>query len=76
MGYMSDKEVLRRSHWSQKKRAKKAAEAVGLMVYEGEIKKLWRDFHIDLRSARESIVCSFYQNLTFVLFIGYRLISI
>ncbi|KAJ1708560.1 putative transcription factor IIIc-like protein [Aspergillus flavus] len=55
MGYMSDKEVLRRSHWSQKKRAKKAAEAVGLMVYEGEIKKLWRDFHIDLRSARESI---------------------
>ncbi|KAE8346531.1 hypothetical protein BDV24DRAFT_65217 [Aspergillus arachidicola] len=55
MGYMSDKEVLRRSHWSQKKRAKKAAEAVGLMIYEGEVKKLWRDFHIDLRSARESM---------------------
>ncbi|KAE8375206.1 hypothetical protein BDV26DRAFT_20671 [Aspergillus bertholletiae] len=55
MGYMSDDEVLRRSHWSQKKRTKKAAEAVGLMVYEGEIKKLWRDFHINLRTARESV---------------------
>ncbi|KAE8368269.1 hypothetical protein BDV27DRAFT_47954 [Aspergillus caelatus] len=55
MGYMTDKEVLRRSHWSQKKKAKKAAEAVGLMVYEGEIKKLWRDFHINLRTARESV---------------------
>ncbi|KAE8156509.1 hypothetical protein BDV40DRAFT_75725 [Aspergillus tamarii] len=55
MGYMTDKEVLRRSHWSQKKKAKKAAETVGLMVYEGEIKKLWRDFHINLRTARESV---------------------
>ncbi|GAB1205399.1 hypothetical protein APSETT445_004073 [Aspergillus pseudonomiae] len=55
MGYMSDKEISRRNRWSQKKKAKRAAEAVGLMVYEGEIKKLWRDFHINLRTARESV---------------------
>jgi hypothetical protein len=57
MGYLSDEEVLKRSHWSQKRKAKYAAEAVGMMVYEGEVKKLWRDFHINLRAARESEVC-------------------
>ncbi|KAF7594710.1 hypothetical protein BBP40_008603 [Aspergillus hancockii] len=57
MGHLSDEQVLKRSHWSQKRRAKYAAEAVGTMVYEGEVKKLWRDFHINLRTARESEAC-------------------
>ncbi|KAE8351513.1 hypothetical protein BDV28DRAFT_18593 [Aspergillus coremiiformis] len=55
MGYLTDEEVLKRSRWSQRKKSKYATETVGLMIYEGEVKKLWRDFHINLRTARESM---------------------
>ncbi|KAK1143985.1 hypothetical protein N8T08_005894 [Aspergillus melleus] len=54
MGHVSDEKVLERSHWSQKRNAKYAGEAFRDMVEGGEVKKLWRDFHINLRTARES----------------------
>ncbi|KAE8145534.1 hypothetical protein BDV25DRAFT_133700 [Aspergillus avenaceus] len=56
MGYFNDEEVVKRNHMSQRRKARHAADAMGIMVYEGEIKKLWRDFHITLRAARESAV--------------------
>ncbi|RAH48279.1 uncharacterized protein BO95DRAFT_357318 [Aspergillus brunneoviolaceus CBS 621.78] len=56
-GYLSDARILERSHWSHRKQTKYAIKAVETMVQEGEVKKLWRDFHIDLRTARESSVC-------------------
>lgn len=56
MGYLTDKEVLKRSHWKQKRKEKYAAEVVGKMIEDNEVKKLWRDFHITLRAARESAV--------------------
>ncbi|KAL4873656.1 hypothetical protein BDV12DRAFT_159357 [Aspergillus spectabilis] len=56
-GYMSDKKILKRSHYSQRKKNKHAAKAVNKMIESGEVKKLWRDFHINLRTAREESVC-------------------
>jgi hypothetical protein len=56
-GYMSDRRIIKRSHMSQKKKNKHAAKAFTKMVESGEVKKLWRDFHINLRTARESTVC-------------------
>ncbi|KAL2796062.1 hypothetical protein BJX66DRAFT_300407 [Aspergillus keveii] len=53
-GYMSDRKIIKRSHMSQKKKNKHAAKAFTKMVESGEVKKLWRDFHINLRTARES----------------------
>ncbi|KAL4917572.1 hypothetical protein BDW62DRAFT_183411 [Aspergillus aurantiobrunneus] len=53
-GYMSDKKILKRRHYSQKKKNKRAAKAVKKMIDSGEVQKLWRDFHITLKSARES----------------------
>ncbi|KAL3455091.1 hypothetical protein BJX64DRAFT_90677 [Aspergillus heterothallicus] len=53
-GYMSDRKIIKRSHMSQKKKNKHAAKAFVKMVDSGEVKKLWRDFHINLRTARES----------------------
>ncbi|PYI29608.1 hypothetical protein BP00DRAFT_437570 [Aspergillus indologenus CBS 114.80] len=55
-GYLSDARILERSHWSHRKQTKYAIKAVEKMVQEGEVKKLWRDFHIDLRTARETSV--------------------
>ncbi|KAI9044974.1 uncharacterized protein KD926_010297 [Aspergillus affinis] len=54
VGHVSDEKVLERGHWSQKRKAKYASEAFRDMVEGGEVKKLWRDFHINLRTARES----------------------
>ncbi|RAL10444.1 uncharacterized protein BO97DRAFT_394190 [Aspergillus homomorphus CBS 101889] len=54
MGYLSDERILERSHWSQRKQTKYAIKAVETMVRDGEVKKLWRDFHLNLRAARES----------------------
>ncbi|KAL4766328.1 uncharacterized protein BDW70DRAFT_155004 [Aspergillus foveolatus] len=55
-GYFSDEKILKRSQYSQKKKNKHAAKALNKMIESGEIKKLWRDFHINLRAARESTV--------------------
>ncbi|KAI9368989.1 hypothetical protein BJX61DRAFT_521418 [Aspergillus egyptiacus] len=56
LGHMSEKKIIKRSKWSQKKKNKRAAKAFVDMVESGEVQKLWRDFHIDLRAARESAV--------------------
>ncbi|KAL4809462.1 hypothetical protein BDV18DRAFT_132123 [Aspergillus unguis] len=56
LGYFSDKKILKRSQYSQKKKNKHTAGAFNKMVESGEIKKLWRDFHINLRTAREATV--------------------
>ncbi|GAT28371.1 possible transcription factor IIIc-like protein [Aspergillus luchuensis] len=56
-GYLSETRVVERSHWSTKKRTKYAVKAVESMITNGEVKKLWRDFHINLRTARETTVC-------------------
>ncbi|KAF7170368.1 hypothetical protein CNMCM5623_002791 [Aspergillus felis] len=58
MGYLEDDNVLERSHWSHKQRARYASEVMGSMVDSGEVKKLWRDFHITLKSARETTTLS------------------
>lgn len=56
-GILSDKNILERSHWSQRRKEKYANEVVAMMIETGEIQKLWRDFHLTLKSARESTVC-------------------
>ncbi|GKZ18268.1 hypothetical protein AbraIFM66951_000441 [Aspergillus brasiliensis] len=53
-GYLSERRVVERSHWSTKKKTKYAVKAVESMIANGEVKKLWRDFHINLRTARET----------------------
>ncbi|GLB06159.1 hypothetical protein AtubIFM57258_001456 [Aspergillus tubingensis] len=53
-GYLSETRVVERSHWSTKKKTKYAVKAVESMIANGEVKKLWRDFHINLRTARET----------------------
>ncbi|KAI9923476.1 hypothetical protein ASPWEDRAFT_40514 [Aspergillus wentii DTO 134E9] len=53
MKYLEDERILERSHWSQKRKAKYAFEVVGTMVETGEVQRLWRDFHINLKAARE-----------------------
>ncbi|KAL4886403.1 hypothetical protein BJY04DRAFT_213173 [Aspergillus karnatakaensis] len=55
-GQFSDKKILKRSQYSQRKKNKSAAKAFNKMVEEEEVKKLWRDFHINLRNAREAAV--------------------
>lgn len=56
MGHMKDSEVIRRSNLSQKRKTRNAIEVVTQMAQAGEIDKLWRDFHIALKSAREKTV--------------------
>lgn len=60
MGHMSDDEVLRRNDMSQKRKTRNAVEVISQMVEAGEVDKLWRDFHLSLKSAREKTVCCFY----------------
>lgn len=56
MGQMEDSEILRRNNLSQKRKTRNAIEIIKQMVEAGEIEKLWRDFHIALKSAREKTV--------------------
>ncbi|RAK97125.1 uncharacterized protein BO80DRAFT_448646 [Aspergillus ibericus CBS 121593] len=53
-GHLSDTAVVRRNNWSQKRQIKNAVRVFNSMVQTGEVKKLWRDFHINLRTARET----------------------
>lgn len=53
--YLSDEEILERSHWSQKRKATYAVETVAMMDQTDEIKKMWRDFKLHLEAARESV---------------------
>lgn len=52
-GVFSDAMVLEREHWSQKRRSKYANEVVDSMKEVGEIDRLWKDFNINLKAARE-----------------------
>ncbi|OOQ82946.1 putative transcription factor IIIc-like protein [Penicillium brasilianum] len=53
MGHMEDAEVLRRENLSQKRKTRNAIDAYKKMEADGEIEKLYRDFHIHLKTARE-----------------------
>ncbi|KAJ5627938.1 hypothetical protein N7490_010166 [Penicillium lividum] len=54
MGHMADSEVLRRNGLSQKRKTRNAIAVLDGMVTTGEVDKLYRDFHMNLKSARES----------------------
>ncbi|KAJ5578203.1 uncharacterized protein N7459_007167 [Penicillium hispanicum] len=60
MGHMADAEVLRRNNLSQKRKTRNAIKVIDRMVAAGEIDKLWRDFHMNLKSAREQTVRGLY----------------
>lgn len=66
-GYLSDDKILERNHWSQKRRAQYAAETVAMMDRTDEVKKLWRDFKINLDAARESVCLPFFLVIEFML---------
>ena len=57
-----DAMILEREHWSQKRRTKYANEVVDIMEKDGEIDRLWKDFNINLKAARDTKVgCDFNQ---------------
>jgi len=53
-GIFSDTMILERERWSQKRRTKHANEVVDTMEEVGEIDRLWRDFNINLKAARDT----------------------
>ncbi|DAA79575.1 TPA_exp: Uncharacterized protein A8136_0348 [Trichophyton benhamiae CBS 112371] len=60
IGILENGEILNREHWSQKKRTKYANEVVDAMVQAGEVDRLWRDFNLNLKTARASTTSSRY----------------
>ncbi|KAJ5188454.1 hypothetical protein N7472_007468 [Penicillium cf. griseofulvum] len=52
-GHMESDEILRRNDMSVKRRTRNANHVLDSMTGSGEVDKLWRDFHINLKSARE-----------------------
>jgi len=52
---MADSEVLRRNGLSQKRKTRNALAVLNGMVETGEVEKLWRDFHTNLKAARETV---------------------
>lgn len=56
MGQMTDAEILRRNDMSQKRKTRNAIHVIEKMAEAGEIDKLWRDFHLSLKTAREKNV--------------------
>ncbi|KXG49003.1 protein of unknown function DUF4211 [Penicillium griseofulvum] len=52
-GHMESDEILRRNDMSVKRRTRNANDVLDSMTGSGEVDKLWRDFHINLKSARE-----------------------
>jgi hypothetical protein len=57
LGILADELILQRSRWSQKKLTRYANEVVDTMDAGGEVKRLWRDFHFIVKSARDIKVC-------------------
>lgn len=53
---MEDSEVLRRENMSQKRKTRNAIEVCKKMEADGEIERLYKDFHIHLKTAREKTV--------------------
>ncbi|OQE40796.1 hypothetical protein PENCOP_c005G06736 [Penicillium coprophilum] len=52
-GHMEADDILRRNDMSVKRKTRNANEVLDSMTGSGEVDKLWRDFHINLKSARE-----------------------
>jgi hypothetical protein len=52
-GILTDSKIIERSRWRQKRQEKYADEIVGMMIENGEVAKLWRDFRLNLKQARE-----------------------
>lgn len=52
-GLFEAERILEREHMNRKKRSRLANQIVDQMDENGEIKKLWRDFHITLKTARD-----------------------
>ena len=52
------KENKKRKRWSQERKTEHANEVVDMMEEKGEINSLWRDFHLNLKAAREDKVGS------------------
>jgi hypothetical protein len=61
MGQMADSEVLRRNGLSQKRKTRNAIAVLDGMVATGEVEKLWRDFHTNLKAARETVCYLFVE---------------
>ncbi|KAL1969273.1 hypothetical protein VTN77DRAFT_9465 [Rasamsonia byssochlamydoides] len=53
-GYFEDSKIVERAQWSQKKKTKYANKVVDMMNESGEIQRLWRDFHLAVKAARET----------------------
>lgn len=53
---MEDSEILRRENMSQKRKTRNAIDVCKKMEEDGEIERLYRDFHIHLKTAREKTV--------------------
>lgn len=52
-GLLDPQRSVERENLSRKKRAKNANNVVDRMDADGEIQRLWRDFHHNLKAARE-----------------------
>lgn len=52
-GLFEAESILERERMNRKKRSRLANQVVDKMEESGEIKKLWRDFHINLKAARD-----------------------
>lgn len=48
--------MVERNQWSQKKKSRYANEVVDMMDETGEVQSLWRDFHLNMKAARETKV--------------------
>lgn len=55
-GIFSDSRILERERWSSKRRTKYANEIVDSMQESNEVGKLWKDFNINVKAARETRV--------------------
>lgn len=47
------KKMRKRKRWSQERKSEYVDEVVAMMEEKGEIDSLWRDFHLNLKAARE-----------------------
>ena len=67
-GVFADNEILKRENWSQNKRSKHANTVVDAMEEAGEIDRLWKDFNLNLKTARSAPVSLLPSLFSFFLF--------
>ncbi|KAL1953095.1 hypothetical protein VTO42DRAFT_3596 [Malbranchea cinnamomea] len=51
-GFFTDEKILERERWSLKRRTRYANHIVDMMDEDGEIDRLWRDFNLNVKTAR------------------------